>query len=227
MVENEEGKEVYLAFWNFNWGTAQPKDQKLVDHALETYPGLQMLVGVETKVDDFSEMFPSEFKIAQSMSKLSERNIAVVWIKHSLIDLKVRGLKIGTLNRGVKMLPRPLRIFDHKLRTPRGNLRRVRGIYAHRPPRRFKFLDRFFDASVHFRIKCRKWSRDGNWYLIMDFNELGHSVAQKFGGTFYGSGIDGIVCGPNLEVAELVVDSVPKKQGWTDHVGVIGRLRLK
>jgi hypothetical protein len=226
VVENSVPTEAFVAFWNFNWGTKQPKDQKLVDHALTTYPDLDALLGVECKVDKFEEMFPSTFHIVQSLSNLSNRNVALAYRRNRFAGMKVHGLRVGVSNRGVKMLPRPLRIFDFKL-SKFGKAKKVRTIFAHRPPKRFKFLDRFFDAQVKFRIRCRSWSRKGYWVVIMDFNERGPEVAKKLGGTFRGHEIDGMILGPKMHVTDLVVDSRPKREGWTDHVGILGKLRLK
>lgn len=219
---------IYVAFWNFNWGTKQPQDQKLIDHILETYPEIEIVAGVETKPDNFRKMFPMTWRVVQSLKNLSEQNVSLALLRDSQHKPKVRGLKEGTSNRGVKMLPRPLRILDTYLWDPRRNkYQRCRLILGHRPPKRYKFLDPFFDASVKFRIKARSWSRKGYWSLIEDFNEDGHSIAKKFGGTFHGTGIDGFVCGPGMTMGSVVIDRVPLKEGWTDHPGVIGKLSLK
>lgn len=228
-MDKSKFEEIFIAFWNFNWGTGQPKDQKLINHILEVYPDIQLVAGVETKVDNFSQMFPKVgWRIVQSLKNLSGKNVSLAIRKLALHNPKVRGLKVGVPNKGYKLLPRPLRILDVYLwDSKRNRWQRCRIIIGHRPPMRFKILDPFFDASVKFRIKCRSWGRKGFWALLEDFNEDGHSVAKKFGGTFYGFGIDGCVCGPGMTMTTPIIDRVPKNEGWTDHVGVVGKLRLK
>lgn len=229
MLQIHDPEKLYLALWNFNFGTKQPKDSLIVRHILDTYPETQMIAGVETKVDNFHGMLPRKtWCVIQNTTRDFKRNVVIAYLRGALRRPKIRGLKVGVTPHGVKMLTRPLRIIDLDLycKTHR-RWERCRVIVGHRPPRRYKFLNPLFDAAVKFRIKVRKWSRQGRWVLCEDFNEPGKSVAKKFGGTFHGSGIDGYITGPSMTIAELQTDDVPKRKGWTDHVGNVGALMIE
>lgn len=223
MVKNSSAKSVLIAFWNLNWGTRQSKDQLIIDHALKTYPNLGIFAGVEAKVDTFLQMFPEKtWRIVQSTKNLSERNVGVAWLRTALMNPKVRALRKGVDNHGVRMLPRPLRIIDFDLASER-----VRLIIGHNAPHRFKFLQPLFNASVKFRINCRSWSRAGRWVYCADNNMPIGEVARILGGTAHGEGIDAIIVGKAMKLTDVVVDRLPKQKGWTDHVGVVGVLSLK
>lgn len=221
-------RDVYMAFWNWNWGTHQRQDQKMLDYILDAYPSIDMVTGVETKVDNFHQMFPKGWRVVQNIKNLSKRNVMIAWVRLSLHRPKVRGLKLGVNPNGVKMLPRPLRIVDFQLySSSAGRYLWCRLILGHNAPKRFKFLQPVFNARVKLRIKARSWGRKGRWVYLADHNQNGNEVAKILGGTFHGEGIDGPITGPNMTMKNVVIDNKPKHEGWTDHLGVVGTLKLK
>lgn len=205
---------------NLNFGTGQGKDAQIVNRLAAE--GAVLIGVVEAKVDDLRAIKPSSrWRVAQDMRNNALKGSGWLWRN----DVKVvhnRPPRIGVRPHGAKMLTRYLRILDIKLTKAQ-----YRDITAHWPPKRYSFLWPLFTAHVKSRCRVTAAGKAGRWAVRGDFNQDGHKLAKKLGGTFAGTGIIGVIHGPGMRHHDLKVLNDVKARGWTDHPAVVVTLGVK
>lgn len=86
----------------------------------------------------------------------------------------------------------------------------------------------FLAQEVFLRILAawiRRLTRRGvPWILAGDFNRHHLIVARLMGGKGVGSGVDGVIVSPLLDVELETVDETALKRGWSDHPAVVARV---